>query len=75
MMIDHRVRSSSVQGGNSDKLYMRRGYHSTGKQSFGSDTKSKDGSVNYGELLYQRGMRRKEEMRKMFQRAKSEQDQ
>jgi len=29
---------------------------------------------NYGELLYQRGMRRKEELKKHIERAKSEQD-
>ena len=60
----NRLRSSSVQGENTDKLYVRRNYNSTGKQSF-SETKSNAGSVNYGELLYQRGMRRKEEMKKI----------
>lgn len=54
-------------------MYLRRNYNSTGKQSF-SETKSNAGSVNYGEILYQRGMRRKEEKRKIVQRAKSEQD-
>ena len=78
MMLDQkkagsRLRSSSVQGENSEKMCIRRSYNSTGKQSF-SETKSNQGSVNYGELLYQRGMRRKEEMRKIVQRAKSEQD-
>ena len=72
-MIGSRLRSSSVQGDNSDKMYVRRNYNSTGKQTF-SETGSNAGSVNYGELLYQRGMRRKEEKRKIVQMAKSEQD-
>ena len=72
-MIGSRLRSSSVQGDNSDKMYVRRNYNSTGKQAF-SETGSNAGSVNYGELLYQRGMRRKEEKRKIVQMAKSEQD-
>ena len=70
-IIGSRLRSSSVQGDNSDKMYVRRNYNSTGKQSF-SETKSNAGSVNYGEILYQRGMRRKEEKRKIVQRARSQ---
>jgi hypothetical protein len=70
MMLDQkkagsRLRSSSVQGDNSDKMYVRRNYHSTGKLSHSETKESCQGSsVNYGERLYQRGMRRKEEMRK-----------
>jgi len=35
---------------------------------------SQGSGANYGEMLYERGMRRKEEMRRLIHRAKSEQD-
>ena len=46
-----------------------------GSATIGSDQGSQNGSNrNYGEYLYQRGMRRKEEMQKKVFRAKSEHD-
>ena len=59
VMIDQKkeglqIRSNSVQG-----LPRHRQWHSTGKQQF------RDDGQNYGELLYERGMRKKEEKRNL----------
>ena len=62
------MRSSSAQG----RAVPGRRYNSTSKQN-PSETMSGNGERgNYGELLYRRGMKRKDEMRKMVQRARSE---
>ena len=64
------MRSSSVQG----LIPGHRHWHSTGKQQNLSERQSSGGDDrrNYGELLYERGMRRKEEKRNLVQRARSE---
>ena len=74
-----RMRSSSVQGrpqnfDNTGRGPQRRRYNSTSKQS--DDGSSWNGDrVNYGEQLYKRGMKNKEERQRMVQRARSERDQ
>jgi len=61
-------RSSSAHGRES-------GLRPSSAKSNGSERGSNTKSNNYGEVLYQRGMRRKEEMKKVIQRARSQQDQ
>lgn len=73
-----RLRSSSVQSNGIIRGGSKRYCNTTHKNNL-SEALSSNGDTcglvkNFGERLYQRGMRRKEEMQKLVQRAKSEQD-
>lgn len=73
-----RLRSASVQGRAALPGGDKRFCNTTHKNNLSEGMSSRgDGSAarkNYGELLYERGMRRKEEIKKLIKRARSEHD-
>ena len=73
-----RLRSASVQSSAVVRGGAKRYCNTTQKNNLSEGMSSQgDGSVgrrNYGEMLYQRGMRRKEEIKKLIKRARSEHD-
>ena len=61
---------------NGDKRFCNTNYK-RGNMSEGGMSSQGDGSAarkNYGEVLYERGMRRKEEIKRLIKRARSEHD-
>ena len=72
------MRSASVQGSAVVPGGAKRYCNTTQKNNFSEGMSSQGensaGRRNYGEMLYQRGMRRKEEIKKLIKRARSEHD-
>lgn len=83
LMQDHqrhgvRLRSASVQGSaampGGAKRYCNTSQKNNFSEGMSSHGETSAGRRNYGEMLYQRGMRRKEEIKRLIKRARSEHD-